>query len=58
VFDHCHPNRETWLHLEKVGFESVHYQSFRLSVPIVSPHIAGIAMQKSANNAAVPINAS
>jgi ubiquinone/menaquinone biosynthesis C-methylase UbiE len=43
VFDRCHPNRETWLSLEKAGFELVHYQSFRLSVPIVSPHIAGIA---------------
>lgn len=53
VFDHCHPNRETWLSLEKVGFESVCYQSFRLSVPVVSPHIAGIATQKSANNDAV-----
>nr|RNJ69461.1 MAG: class I SAM-dependent methyltransferase [Leptolyngbya sp. IPPAS B-1204] len=53
VFDHCHPNRETWLSLEKVGFESIRYQSFRLSVPVVSPHIAGIATQKSANNDAV-----
>ncbi len=43
VFDHCHPNRETWMYLEAAGFESVHYQSFRLSIPIVSPHIAGIA---------------
>ncbi|MBF1999986.1 MAG: class I SAM-dependent methyltransferase [Synechococcales cyanobacterium M58_A2018_015] len=47
VFDQCHPNRETWLHLEKAGFTSVHYQSFRLSVPIVSPHIAGIADRAS-----------
>jgi ubiquinone/menaquinone biosynthesis C-methylase UbiE len=43
VFDHCHPNRETWMYLEAAGFESVNYQSFRLSVPIVSPHIAGVA---------------
>lgn len=43
VFDHCHPNRKTWMYLEEAGFESVHYQSFRLSIPIVSPHIAGIA---------------
>jgi ubiquinone/menaquinone biosynthesis C-methylase UbiE len=43
VFDHCHPNRETWMRLENAGFESVDYQFFRLSVPIVSPHIAGIA---------------
>lgn len=43
MFDHCHPNRETWLSLENAGFETVDYQSFRLSVPIVSPHIAGVA---------------
>ena len=43
VFDHCHPNRETWMYLEAAGFESVHYQSFRLSIPIISPHIAGVA---------------
>jgi len=43
VFDHCHPNREIWLCLENAGFESVNYQHFRLSVPIVSPHIAGTA---------------
>lgn len=43
VFDHCHPNREIWLCLDNAGFESVNYQHFRLSVPIVSPHIAGTA---------------
>jgi ubiquinone/menaquinone biosynthesis C-methylase UbiE len=43
VFEHCHPNRETWMYLEAAGFESVYYQSFRLSIPIVSPHIAGVA---------------
>lgn len=50
LFDRCHPNRETWLHFERAGFESVSYQSFHLSVPIVSPHIAGIAKQKSASD--------
>ncbi|MBN8563630.1 MAG: methyltransferase domain-containing protein [Leptolyngbya sp. UWPOB_LEPTO1] len=46
VFDHCHPNQETWMYLEAAGFESVNYQSFRLSVPIVSPHIAGVATRQ------------
>ncbi len=46
VFDRCHPNRETWICLEDAGFESVSYQPFRLSVPIVSPHIAGVAIRK------------
>lgn len=43
VFDGCHPNRETWGSLEKAGFTSVETQFFRLSVPIVSPHMAGVA---------------
>jgi ubiquinone/menaquinone biosynthesis C-methylase UbiE len=47
MFDNCHPNRETWLALEKAGFERVDYQDFNLSIPIVSPHIAGIARKKS-----------
>ena len=47
VFDHCHPNRETWENLEKAGFATVDYQTFRLSIPVVSPHIAGVATRAS-----------
>ncbi|WP_239125059.1 class I SAM-dependent methyltransferase [Leptolyngbya sp. CCY15150] len=47
VFDHCHPNRETWINLEKAGFATVDYQTFRLSIPVVSPHIAGVATRSS-----------
>jgi ubiquinone/menaquinone biosynthesis C-methylase UbiE len=47
VFDHCYPNRETWKNLEKAGFATVDYQTFRLSIPVVSPHIAGIATRAS-----------
>lgn len=43
VFDGCHPSRETWMQLEKAGFASARIQFFRLSLPIVSPHIAGVA---------------
>jgi ubiquinone/menaquinone biosynthesis C-methylase UbiE len=43
LFDNCHPNRETWSMLEKVGFSKLNYQHFQLSFPIVSPHIAGRA---------------
>jgi ubiquinone/menaquinone biosynthesis C-methylase UbiE len=43
LFDNCHPNRETWSVLEKVGFTNINYQHFQLSFPIISPHIAGIA---------------
>jgi ubiquinone/menaquinone biosynthesis C-methylase UbiE len=47
VFDHCHPNRKTWISLEKAGFATVDYQTFRLSIPVVSPHIAGVATRAS-----------
>jgi ubiquinone/menaquinone biosynthesis C-methylase UbiE len=47
VFDHCHPNRETWRNLKKAGFATVDYQTFRLSIPVVSPHIAGVATRAS-----------
>jgi SAM-dependent methyltransferase len=43
VFDGCHPNRETSTSLDRAGFSSVEMESFRLSVPVVSPHIAGVA---------------
>jgi ubiquinone/menaquinone biosynthesis C-methylase UbiE len=43
LFDNCHPNRETWVYLQKAGFESVQYHDFQLPFPIVHPHIAGVA---------------
>lgn len=46
LFDNCHPNRETWKAIEATGFDLVEYHHFRLSFPVVSPHIAGVA-QKS-----------
>ncbi|NJO72629.1 MAG: class I SAM-dependent methyltransferase [Leptolyngbyaceae cyanobacterium RM1_406_9] len=46
VFDGCHPNRETGMFLHDAGFELVQYQQFWLSIPIVSPHIAGIAISR------------
>ncbi|MUL37039.1 class I SAM-dependent methyltransferase [Gloeocapsopsis dulcis] len=47
--DGCHPNRETWNVLEKVGFEKLDYEQFQaISVPaIVSPQIIGVATKKS-----------
>jgi len=47
MFDNCHPNRETGKILQTIGFESVNYQEFNLSFPIVSPHIAGVARKKN-----------
>lgn len=47
VADGCNPERETWLALENAGFESVNYQHFEAPVPLVSPHVTGIATKTS-----------
>ena len=39
----CHPNRETWTAIEGAGFSEVKLEHFRAPLPIVSPHIAGVA---------------
>jgi SAM-dependent methyltransferase len=41
--DGCHLDRETWLAIERHGFGDVAYQRFRLPVPVVAPHIVGVA---------------
>ncbi len=41
--DNCHPDRETWIALEKAGFNSINYEYFEVGLPIVSPHIIGVA---------------
>lgn len=43
LFDNCHPNRETWRALEAAGFATLDYDHFQIPLPLVSPHIAGIA---------------
>jgi ubiquinone/menaquinone biosynthesis C-methylase UbiE len=43
--DGCHPDRETGLALEQAGFQSVEYQTFKVAIPVVSPHIAGVAIR-------------
>ena len=47
LFDNCHLNRETWKILEQIGLEKVHYYQFKLAIPLVSPHIAGIVRKKN-----------
>lgn len=41
--DNCYPNREIDIALEKAGFTSINYEHFQVRLPIVSPHIIGIA---------------
>ncbi|NET50234.1 MAG: class I SAM-dependent methyltransferase [Merismopedia sp. SIO2A8] len=45
LFDGCYPNRETWHVLDVAGFTSVDYEAFQLELPVVSPHIAGVAVK-------------
>jgi ubiquinone/menaquinone biosynthesis C-methylase UbiE len=42
LFDNCHPNRETARILHEAGFEPVDAKQFRLSVPVIAPHAAGV----------------
>lgn len=46
IADGCNPDRETWIALENAGFASVNYEHFEVSVPLVSPHITGVATKK------------
>src|SRR5262249_1263858 len=41
--DGCHPNRETWIELERAGFREVTYDRFSAPFPIVRPQIVGAA---------------
>ncbi|MEH2438895.1 class I SAM-dependent methyltransferase [Nostoc sp.] len=43
IGDGCHPDRETLIALENAGFASVNYERFDEKMPIVSPHIIGVA---------------
>jgi ubiquinone/menaquinone biosynthesis C-methylase UbiE len=43
--DGCHLDRETWVMIEQAGFSRVQLDHFRLNVPLVSPHIAGVAIK-------------
>jgi ubiquinone/menaquinone biosynthesis C-methylase UbiE len=43
IGDGCHPDRETLIALENSGFSSINYERFDSQLPIVSPHIIGVA---------------
>jgi SAM-dependent methyltransferase len=41
--DGCHPDRETGAALQRAGFSSVSFERFDTSLPVVSPHVMGVA---------------
>ena len=41
--DGCHPDRDTGAALQRAGFASVEYERFDTGLPVVSPHIMGVA---------------
>jgi len=41
--DGCEPDRDTEREIRAAGFASVEARPFRLRVPVVSPHLAGVA---------------
>lgn len=43
----CHPNRETWTAIRSAGFSNMTLYHFRAPtlLPILSPHIAGVAIR-------------
>lgn len=43
VGDGCEPDRDTGVHLRRAGFRAIHMERFRVPLPLVSPHIAGVA---------------
>lgn len=43
----CRPDRETWKRIEAAGFKEAHLEHFRLSLPVVAPHIMGTAVKEA-----------
>jgi|SRR5882724_10276124 len=43
--DGCHPDRENRTALERAGFASIEIEEFVAPLPIVSPHITGVAVK-------------
>lgn len=46
--DGCHPDRELGRSIQEAGFESVSMEAFDAPVPVVKPHIAGVAVKRTA----------
>jgi len=47
IGDGCNPNRETGVAIKNAGFAKVDYQDFQAPVPLVTPHIIGVATKAS-----------
>jgi ubiquinone/menaquinone biosynthesis C-methylase UbiE len=45
ALDGCCPNRETAEAIARAGFSEVNIESFRAPLPLVSPHICGVAIK-------------
>jgi SAM-dependent methyltransferase len=43
VADGCHANRESWVTIEAAGFGRVEIEHYTTTLPLVAPHIAGVA---------------
>jgi ubiquinone/menaquinone biosynthesis C-methylase UbiE len=43
--DGCHPNRETWIEIERAGFKNVTYERVCAPFFLVSPQIVGVAIK-------------
>lgn len=41
----CEPDRETWRLIEQGGFSRVKLEHFRVPLPVVSPHVSGMAVR-------------
>ena len=45
IGDGCHPDRETWIAIERAGFDRVDFEHFRLPLGPVATQIAGTAVK-------------
>lgn len=43
--DGCNPDRRTWEAIRGAGFSAVELEHFEVPIPVVAPHIAGLAVR-------------
>jgi SAM-dependent methyltransferase len=49
--DGCRPDRHTEAAIEAAGFSEVQYERFDVGLPVVSPHVIGVAQKAEAEGA-------